>query len=95
MITFPDEPFASYFSGNTVEICPVGALTAKPYRFKARPWDLDAIESVSMVDASGASVSIETSQNEVVRINGIDNDKTNHGWLSDKDRFRLPGHPLR
>jgi NADH-quinone oxidoreductase subunit G len=87
VITFPDEPFASYFSGNTVQICPVGALTAKPYRFKARPWDLEAIESVSMVDASGASISIETSQNEVVRINGIDNDATNHGWLSDKDRF--------
>jgi len=87
VITFPDEPFASYFSGNTVEICPVGALTAKPYRFKARPWDLEAIESVSAVDASGASVSVETSQNEVVRINGIDNDATNHGWLSDKDRF--------
>ncbi|MGI9609663.1 MAG: NADH-quinone oxidoreductase subunit NuoG, partial [Acidimicrobiia bacterium] len=87
VITFPDEPFASYFSGNTVQICPVGALTAKPYRFKARPWDLEAIESVSMVDASGASVSIETSQNEIVRINGVDNDATNHGWLSDKDRF--------
>ena len=43
--TFPDEPFASYFSGNTVQICPVGALTAKPYRFKARPWDLDQVES--------------------------------------------------
>ena len=40
VMTFPDEPFASYFSGNTVQICPVGALTAKPYRFKARPWDL-------------------------------------------------------
>ncbi len=87
VITFPDQPFASYFSGNTVEICPVGALTAKPYRFKARPWDLESVESVSMVDASGASVSVETSQNEVVRINGIDNDATNHGWLSDKDRF--------
>jgi len=87
VITFPDEPFASYFSGNTVEICPVGALTAKPYRFKARPWDLEAVASVSMMDASGASVSVETSQNEVVRINGIDNDATNHGWLSDKDRY--------
>jgi len=87
VITFPNEPFASYFSGNTVEICPVGALTAKPYRFKARPWDLEAVESISMVDASGASVSVQTSQNEVVRINGIDNDATNHGWLSDKDRF--------
>ena len=43
--TFPDQPFASYFSGNVVQICPVGALTAKPYRFKARPWDLEEIES--------------------------------------------------
>jgi NADH-quinone oxidoreductase subunit G len=43
--TFPDDPFASYFSGNTVQLCPVGALTAKPYRFKARPWDLDQVES--------------------------------------------------
>ena len=43
--TFPDHPFASYFSGNTVQICPVGALTATPYRFKARPWDLDQVES--------------------------------------------------
>ena len=47
VITFPDEPFASYFSGNTVQICPVGALTATPYRFRARPWDLEAVESVS------------------------------------------------
>src|SRR6478752_6854856 len=45
VMTFPDEPFASYFSGNTVQICPVGALTASPYRFKARPWDLDQVES--------------------------------------------------
>src|SRR6478735_4581428 len=43
--TFPDHPFASYFSGNTVQICPVGALTAEPYRFKARPWDLEVVES--------------------------------------------------
>ena len=43
--TFPDEPFASYFSGNVAQICPVGALTAKPYRFKARPWDLEQADS--------------------------------------------------
>ncbi len=50
VLTFPDEPFASYFSGNTVQICPVGALTAKPYRFKARPWDLaDGREHVHVV----------------------------------------------
>ncbi len=87
VITFPDEPFSSYFSGNTVQICPVGALTAVPYRFKARPWDLEAVESVSMVDSVGSKVSVQSSQNTVVRIDGIDNDPTNQGWLSDKDRF--------
>lgn len=87
VITFPDEPFTSYFSGNTVQICPVGALTAAPYRFKARPWDLEAVESVSMVDAVGSKVSVQSSQNTVVRIDGVDNEPTNHGWLSDKDRF--------
>ncbi len=87
VITFPDEPFNSYFSGNTVQICPVGALTAKPYRFKARPWDLEAVESVSMVDSVGSKVSVQSSQNRVVRIDGVDNDPTNQGWLSDKDRF--------
>ncbi len=85
--TFPDEPFASYFSGNTVQICPVGALTAKPYRFRARPWDLEAVESVSLVDSVHSKVSVESSQNEIVRISGVDNDPTNQGWLSDKDRF--------
>ncbi len=87
VLTFPDEPFSSYFSGNTVEICPVGALTAKPYRFRARPWDLEAVESVSMVDSFGSKVSVQISQNEVLRINAVDNEPTNQGWLSDKDRF--------
>ncbi len=87
VITFPGEPFSSYFSGNTIQICPVGALTAKPYRFKARPWDLEAVESVSMVDSVGSKVSVQSSQNSVVRIDGVDNDSTNQGWLSDKDRF--------
>jgi NADH-quinone oxidoreductase subunit G len=87
VLNFPDEPFASYFSGNTVQICPVGALTAKPYRFRARPWDLEAVESVSLVDTVHSKVSVQSSQNEVVRINGIDNGPTNQGWLSDKDRF--------
>ena len=54
--TFPDLPFSSYFSGNTVQICPVGALTAKPYRFKARPWDLDEVESTSTVDSVGSRI---------------------------------------
>ncbi len=57
--TFPDEPFSSYFSGNTVQVCPVGALTAAPYRFKARPWDLKEVESTSVVDSVGSRIAVE------------------------------------
>lgn len=85
--TFPDHPFASYFSGNTVQICPVGALTAKPYRFRARPWDLAKTESSSLQDTAHPRIEIHTSQNEILRYTGVDNDATNHGWLSDKARF--------
>ena len=85
--TFPDLPFSSYFSGNTVQICPVGALTAKPYRFRARPWDLTKVESSGMFDTAHPRIAIHASQNQIVRIVGVDNDATNHGWLSDKDRF--------
>ena len=87
VITFPDEPFASYFSGNTVQMCPVGALTAKPFRFKARPWDLEAVESVSLVDTVHSKISLQSSQNRLTRVYGVDIEPTSHGWLSDKDRF--------
>ncbi len=85
--TFPDEPFASYFSGNTVQICPVGALTAKPYRFKARPWDLDETVSTAWTDSAGARIAVQSSRNQVIRLLGIDSDAVNWGWLSDKERF--------
>ena len=85
--TFPTEPFSSYFSGNTVQICPVGALTSVAYRFKARPWDLKEVASVNPITSTGDSVSVQASQNEVVRITGLDNDGTNHGWLDDRSRF--------
>ena len=85
--TFPGEPFGSYFSGNTVQLCPVGALTAKPYRFKARPWDLDAVESISFVDSTHSRTLLQSSMGEIVRIYGADSAATNQGWLSDKDRF--------
>jgi len=85
--TFPDHPFSSYFSGNTVQICPVGALTAKPYRFRARPWDLRKIESSSLFDTAHPRIEIHSSQNEILRYTGVDIDAINHGWLSDKDRF--------
>ena len=85
--TFPDHPFSSYFSGNTVQICPVGALLAQPYRFKARPWDLETVESTSTVDTTGARVLVQSSRNQLTRILGLDSDAVNWGWLSDKDRF--------
>ncbi len=85
--TFPDEPFASYFSGNTVQICPVGALTAVPYRFKARPWDLTEAVSTAWVDSVGARISVQASRNRVLRLLGVDCDAVNWGWLSDKERF--------
>jgi NADH-quinone oxidoreductase subunit G len=85
--TFPDHPFASYFAGNTVQICPVGALTAKPYRFKARPWDLDVVESTCTECAVGCRIVIDGSRNEVLRYAGVDSDPVNWGWLCDKGRF--------
>ena len=85
--TFPDEPFSSYFSGNTVQICPVGALTAEPYRFKARPWDLEENESTSVVDSTGSRVVLQSSRDALVRVLGVDSDAVNWSWLSDKERF--------
>ena len=85
--TFPHRPFSSYFSGNTVQICPVGALTASAYRFRARPWDLTSVESSSPHDSAQPRIAIQVSQNQVLRFIGVDSDPVNHGWLSDKDRF--------
>jgi NADH-quinone oxidoreductase subunit G len=85
--TFPGEPFSSYFSGNTVQICPVGALTAKPYRFKARPWDLTESESTCTRCSVGCRMTIEASRDQVLRFQGIDSDPVNWGWMCDKGRF--------
>lgn len=85
--TFPDEPFSSYFSGNTVQICPVGALTASTYRFKARPWDLETTESTCQTCSVGCRISIDSSRDQVQRFAGVDIDPVNWGWLCDKGRF--------
>jgi NADH-quinone oxidoreductase subunit G len=85
--TFPDEPFASYFSGNTVQICPVGALTAKPYRFKARPWDLEQTESTCTTCSVGCRTIVQASRDELLRYQGVDIDPVNWGWLCDRGRF--------
>ncbi len=85
--TFPGEPFSSYFSGNVVQICPVGALTAKPYRFKARPWDLEQVESTCQGCSVGCRITVESSRDRLLRYNGVDSDPVNWGWLCDKGRF--------
>jgi NADH-quinone oxidoreductase subunit G len=85
--TFPDEPFSSYFSGNTVQICPVGALTSVPYRFKARPWDLEQVESSCTSCSMGCRVAVQSSSDQITRYLGIDSDPVNQSWLCDKGRF--------
>ncbi len=85
--TFPDHPFSSYFSGNTVQICPVGALTAGPFRFRARPWDLANAESTCTTCSVGCRVAIQSSRDDVLRYSGVDVDPVNWGWLCDKGRF--------
>ena len=86
--TFPGEPFSSYFSGNTVQICPVGALTATPYRFTARPWDLDQVESTCTGCAVGCRVAVQSSANRLdAALSALDSEPVNHSWLCDKGRF--------
>jgi NADH-quinone oxidoreductase subunit G len=85
--TFPDSPYASYFSGNVVQICPVGALTAAPYRFRARPWDLEQVESSCTSCSVGCRVAIQASSDQITRYIGVDADPVNWGWLCDKGRF--------
>ncbi|MBV8385946.1 MAG: NADH-quinone oxidoreductase subunit NuoG, partial [Acidimicrobiia bacterium] len=87
VLTFPDQPFSSYFSGNTVQICPVGALLASPYRFRARPWDLEQVESTCTACSVGCRIATQSSSNRLIRYLGIDSDPVNHGWLCDKGRF--------
>ncbi len=79
--------FASYFSGNVIQICPVGALTASSYRFRARPFDLVSVPSVSEADASGSAVRVDIRRGEVVRRMSGNDPEVNEEWITDKDRF--------
>ncbi len=89
VMTFPDEPFSSYFSGNTVQICPVGALTATSYRFKARPWDLDQSESTCTTCSVGCRTVVQSSHDQLLRYQGVDSDPVNWSWLCDRGRFNF------
>jgi NADH-quinone oxidoreductase subunit G len=90
-------PFNSYFSGNTIQICPVGALTSKPYRFMSRPWDLIATESTCSFCSVGCPISIEQRGGDIQRSQALPNENVNSFWNCDKGRFghRYPSHPDR
>jgi len=81
------EPFHSYFSGNTIQICPVGALTSADYRFRARPFDLVSTPSITEHDSSGAAIRVDHRRGKVMRVLAGDNPDVNEEWISDKDRF--------
>ncbi len=89
VLNFPEHPFASYFSGNTVQICPVGALTASQYRFRARPWDLATVETSCTTCAVQCRGALQSSSNRLVRLLGVDSEPVNHGWLCDKGRYGI------
>src|SRR5439155_4559120 len=81
------ETFDSVFSGNTIELCPVGALTSRQYRFKARPWDLERTPSVCIGCAVGCNVSLHSRNDRVLRLVARDNPAVDDGWLCDYGRF--------
>jgi len=76
-------------SGNLIDLCPVGAITSKPYAFKARPWELVSVDTFDVIDSVGSSIRVQTRGNEVLRILPIKNDAVNQDWISDKTRFCL------
>ncbi len=81
----------SNLQGNIIDLCPVGALTSKPYAFTARPWELTKTESIDVMDALGASIRVDTKGREVMRILPRNHDGVNEEWISDKTRFVWDG----
>ncbi|MCC7370150.1 MAG: NADH-quinone oxidoreductase subunit NuoG [Chloroflexi bacterium] len=81
------DTFDSPFSGNTIELCPVGALTSRQYRFKSRPWDLQRTPSICAGCSLGCNTEIHARDGQILRLWGRDNPAVNDGWLSDHDRF--------
>lgn len=89
--TFVDKLVDTELSGNLIDICPVGALTSKPYAFKARSWELKKTESIDVHDALGSNVRIDSRGNEVMRVLPRLNEDINEEWISDRTRFAYDG----
>jgi len=89
--TYVEKMFLSELSGNVIDLCPVGALTSKPYAFTARPWETRKTESVDVMDAVGSNIIVSTRTGEVMRVLPRVNEDINEEWISDKARFSYDG----
>ncbi|OLP58487.1 NADH-quinone oxidoreductase subunit G [Xaviernesmea oryzae] len=89
--TYLEQAMTSELQGNVVDLCPVGALTSKPYAFHARPWELGKTESIDVMDALGSAIRVDTRGREVMRIMPRVNEEINEEWISDKTRFIWDG----
>jgi len=89
--TFVGQTVDSELSGNMIDICPVGALTSKPFRYAARTWELGRKRSISPHDSLGANTTIQTKDNKVMRVVALENEAINECWISDRDRFSYDG----
>ena len=89
--TYLEKAVSSELSGNLVDLCPVGALTSKPYQFVARPWELTKTESVDVMDAIGSNIRIDSRDGKVLRILPKNNESINEEWISDKSRYAIDG----
>jgi NADH-quinone oxidoreductase subunit G len=88
--TFDGHPYVAPFSGNIVELCPVGALTSRPYRFRARPWDIEDAGSVCTLCPAQCNVTLTVRDDRVLRVLARENDEVDDGWLCDAGRFAYP-----
>lgn len=89
--SFVGKTVDSELSGNVIDLCPVGALTSKPFRYSARTWELSRRKSVSPHDGLGSNLMVQVKNNKVMRVVPLENDAVNECWLSDKDRFSYEG----
>ena len=85
--TFVGDTVDSELSGNMIDICPVGALTSKPFRYSARTWELSRRKSISPHDSTGANVVVQVKNNQVMRVVPLENEAVNECWIADRDRF--------
>ncbi len=89
--TYLEHAMTSELQGNVIDLCPVGALTSKPYAFQARPWELNKTETIDVMDACGSAIRVDTRGREVMRIMPRVNEAINEEWISDKTRFVWDG----